>query len=141
MIASSVVDRSAFVVKSRRGRFDAIAGVMVLSEVAGRLMMMSGSGASTCTAGYGRAGTSRLTEVTTTTVPAGHRQSGGPDQELASKYQIGFGWPQSNDVPSTQMQWRITAIFWAMATFAFFMPIRLASFMPQAFREDHFLVR
>lgn len=71
----------------------------------------------------------------------GHRQSGGPDQELASKYQIGFGWPQSNDVPSTQMQWRITAIFRAMATFAFFMPIRLASFMPQAFREHHFLVR
>ena len=60
---------------------------------------------------------------------------------LESKYQIGFGWPQSNDVPSTQMQWRITAIFRAMATFAFFMPIRLASFMPQAFREDHFLVR
>jgi hypothetical protein len=55
------------------GRFDAIAGVMVLSEVAGRLMMMSGSGASTCTTGYGRAATSRLTEVTTTTVPAGHR--------------------------------------------------------------------
>jgi hypothetical protein len=53
------------------GRFDAIAGVMVLSEVAGRLMMMSGSGASTCTAGYGRAAASRLTEVTTTTVPAG----------------------------------------------------------------------
>ena len=71
MIASSVVDRSAFVVKSRRSRFDAIAGVMVLSEVAKRLMMMSGSGASTCTAGYRRAATSRLTEVTTTTVPAG----------------------------------------------------------------------
>jgi hypothetical protein len=104
-------------------------------------MMMSGSGASTFAAECGRTATSRLTEVTTTTVPAGHRQSGGPDQELASKYQIGFGWPQSNDVPSTQMQWRITAIFRAIATFAFFMPIRLASFMPQAFREDHFLVR
>jgi 4-diphosphocytidyl-2C-methyl-D-erythritol kinase len=52
-------------------------GVMVLSEVARRLMMMSGSGASTCTAGYGRAATSRLTEVITTTVPAGHRQPGG----------------------------------------------------------------
>ena len=44
-------------------------------------MMMSGSGASTCTAGYGRAATSRLTEVTTTAVPAGHRQPGGPGQE------------------------------------------------------------
>ena len=104
-------------------------------------MMMSGSGASPFAAECGRTATSRLTEVTTTTVPAGHRQSGGPDQELAGKYQIGFGWPQSNDVPSTQMQWRITAIFRAIATFAFFMPIRLASFMPQAFREDHFLVR
>ena len=127
------------------GRFsgwvDVEAGVIVLSEVASASMMMSGSGASTFAAECGRTATSRLTEVTTTTVPAGHRQSGGPDQELASKYQIGFGWPQSNDVPSTQMQWRITAIFRAMATFAFFMPIRLASFMPQAFREDHFLVR
>jgi hypothetical protein len=33
--------------------FDVIAGVMVLSEVGERLMMMSGSGASTCAAGYG----------------------------------------------------------------------------------------
>jgi hypothetical protein len=49
-------------------------------------MMMSGSGASTFAAECGRTATSRLTEVTTTTVPAGHRQSGGPDQELASKY-------------------------------------------------------
>jgi|ERR1700722_6731223 hypothetical protein len=104
MIASSVVDRSAFVVKSRRSRFDAIAGVMVLSEVAKRLMMMSGSGASTCTAGYGRAATSRLTEVTTTTVPAGHRRPGVPGQETSGCLQVGFAWPQSNDVPSTQMQ-------------------------------------
>jgi hypothetical protein len=114
---------------------------MVLSEVAKRLMMMSGSGASTCAAVYGRAATSRLTEVTTTTVPAGHRQPGGPDQELAGLDQAGFACPQSNDVPSTQMQCRITAIFRAMATFAFLMPIRFASFMPQALREDHFFVR
>jgi hypothetical protein len=39
------------------------------------------------------------------------------------------------------MQWRITAIFRAMATFAFFTPIRFASFIPQALREDHFFVR
>jgi hypothetical protein len=31
----------------------------------------------------------------------------------------------------------MTAIFRAMATFAFLMPIRLASFTPQALREDH----
>jgi hypothetical protein len=127
--------------RAQRDRIDAIAGVMVLSEVARRLMMMSGSGASTCSTECGRAATSRLTEVTTTTVPAGHRQPGGPGQELARYDQAGFGWPQSNDVPSTQMQWRITAIFRAMATFAFFMPIRFASFIPQALREDHFLVR
>ncbi len=52
---------------------DAIAGVMVLSEVAQRLMMMSGADASTSAAGYGRAATSRMNEVVTTTVPAGHR--------------------------------------------------------------------
>ena len=114
---------------------------MVLSEVAMRLMMMSGSGASTCPAECGLAATSRLTEVTTTTVPAGHRQPDGAGQELARYDQADFAWPQSNDVPSTQMQWRITAIFRAMATFAFFMPIRFASFIPQALREDHFFVR
>jgi hypothetical protein len=52
---------------------DAIAGVMVLSEVAQRLMMMSGADASTSAAGYGRTATSRMNEVATTTVPAGHR--------------------------------------------------------------------
>jgi hypothetical protein len=33
-------------------------------------------------------------------------------------------------VPSTQMQWRIKAIFRA-----------IASFIPEALREDHFFVR
>jgi hypothetical protein len=42
---------------------------MVLSEVE-RLMMMSGPGASTCPTECGRAATSRLNEVATTTVPA-----------------------------------------------------------------------
>lgn len=45
-------------------------------------MMMSGSGASTFAADCGRTAASRLTEVATNTVPAGHRQSGGPDPEL-----------------------------------------------------------
>ena len=76
---------------------------MVLSEVAQRLMMMSGSGASTSAAEYGQAATSRMNEVATTTVPAGHRQSGGPDQELQNR-QASFTRPQSNDVPSTQIQ-------------------------------------
>jgi len=66
--------------------------------------MMSGSGASTCSAECERAATSRLTEVTTTTVPAGHCQPGGPGQELAEYDQAGFAWPQPNDRPLTQMQ-------------------------------------
>jgi hypothetical protein len=49
------------------------AGVMVLSEVAWRLMMMSGADASTSAAEYGRAVTRRINEVVTTAVPAGHR--------------------------------------------------------------------
>ena len=68
--------------RAQRDRIGAIAGVMVLSEVARRLMMMSGSGASTCATECGRSATSRLTEVTTTTVPAGHRRPGVPGQEL-----------------------------------------------------------
>ena len=42
------------------------AGVTVLSEVAQRLMMMSGPGASTFAAEYGRAATSRMNEVAST---------------------------------------------------------------------------
>jgi len=68
--------------RAQRDRVDAVTGVMVLSEVAERLMMMSGSGASTCATECGRSATSRLTEVTTTAVPAGHRRPGGPGQEL-----------------------------------------------------------
>ncbi len=120
---------------------DAIAGVMVLSEVAKRLMMMSGSDASTCGSECGRAAASRFNEVVTTTVPAGHRRPSEPGQELSGRDQAAFAWPHSKEVPSTQMQWRMTAIFRAMATFAFFIPIRLASFIPQALREDHFFVR
>jgi hypothetical protein len=114
---------------------------MVLSEVAVRLMMMSGSDASTCPAECGRTATSRLNEVVATTVPAGHRRPGEPDQESSGSDQAPFACPHSKEVPSTQIQWRITAILRAMATFAFFMPIRLANLIPQAFREDHFFVR
>jgi len=51
-----------------------IAGVMVLSEVVNRLMMMSGSDASSYAAECGQATPSRFIEVVATTVPAGHRQ-------------------------------------------------------------------
>ena len=49
---------------------------MVLSEVAERLMMMSGSD-STYATECGQSAASRLNEVIATTVPAGHRQSPG----------------------------------------------------------------
>ena len=113
---------------------------MVLSEVARRLMMMSGPGASTCATTYGRAAASRINEVATTTVPA---DIAGPVNRvrILARDHAAFALPHSNEVPSTQMQWRITAIFRAMATFAFFIPIRLASFIPHALREDHLLVR
>jgi hypothetical protein len=39
------------------------------------------------------------------------------------------------------MQWRRTAILRAIAIFAFFIPMRLASFVPQALSDHHFLVR
>jgi len=120
---------------------DAIAGVMVLSEVAKRLMMMSGSDASNCGSECGRAAASRLSEVVTT---PSQRDIAGPANQARNfqvRDQVGFAWPHSKEVPSTQMQWRMTAIFRAMATFAFFIPIRLASFIPQALREDHFFVR
>jgi hypothetical protein len=114
---------------------------MVLSEVAQRLMMMSGSDASTCPAECGQAAASRLNEVVTITVPAGHRRPGEPGREPSRCDQTVFFCPHSNVVPSTQMQWRMPAIFRAMATLAFFMPMRLASFIPQALRADHFFVR
>jgi hypothetical protein len=91
-----------------------IAGVMVLSEVVKRLMMMSGSDASSYAAECGQATSSRFIEVVATTVPAGHRQLGGPSQEPSIADQAVFCWPHSNEVPSTQIQWRITAIFLAI---------------------------
>ncbi len=82
---------------------DVFAGVMVLSEVAQRLMMMSGPGASTSAAEYGQAVTSRMNEVATT---PSQRDIASP-ADRTRNYKIGqasFTRPQSNDVPSTQMQ-------------------------------------
>jgi hypothetical protein len=107
----------------------------------GRLMLMSGSDASTFAAECGQAAASRLNEVVAITVPAGHRR---PVNQVGKAFwwaQAVFVCPHSNEVPSTQMQWRMIAIFRAIATLAFFIPIRLASFNPQARREDHFFVR
>jgi hypothetical protein len=77
---------------------------MVLPEVVKRLMMMSGAGSSTFTAECGLAATSRLTEVTATTVPAGTSPARRTEPENVSMRQAGMAWPQSNEVPSTQMQ-------------------------------------
>ena len=49
--------------------------------------------------------------------------------------------PNSKLVPSTQMQCSRTAILRATATFAFFVPIRFESRVPQAFGTDHFRIR
>lgn len=76
---------------------------------------------------------SRLIEVTSTAVPAGT----GADRSVAGSVetqnlvQIFTGFPQSNSVPSVQMQCRMIASLRAMATLAFFRPTRLASRCPQ----------
>jgi hypothetical protein len=57
---------------------------MVLSEVAERLMMMSGPGASTYAAECGRTAASRLSEVATTTVPA---DIAGPVNRVRNPYE------------------------------------------------------
>jgi hypothetical protein len=82
---------------------DVFAGVMVLSEVAQRLMMMSGSGASTSAAECGQAAASRMNEVAATpsqrdiASPAARTRNYKISQASVTR-------PQSNDVPSTQIQ-------------------------------------
>jgi hypothetical protein len=49
--------------------------------------------------------------------------------------------PQTNSVPSVQMQCRTIASFRATATLAFLAPIRFRRRMPQALSADHRLVR
>ncbi len=117
-------------------------GVTVLSEVAVRLMMIFGAGALTCPTKCGGAAFSRLTKVTQPPSRRGHRRRRrAPETAPIEVNQAAFGWPHSKLVPSTQIQWRMIAILRAIATFAFFMPIRLISRTPHAFRVDHFLVR
>ncbi len=70
------------------GLVDVFARVMVLSEVAQRLMMMSGSDALNVCSGVQSSRNQPNERGRHNTVPAGHRQSGRPDQEL---YKIGSG--------------------------------------------------
>jgi hypothetical protein len=114
---------------------------MVLSEVVKRLMMMSGPDASTCAAECRLLCLQPIERGRHNHRPSGHRRPGEPGQELLRISHAAFALPHSKEVPSTQMQWRMTAILRAMATFAFFIPMRLASFIPQALSDDHFLVR
>jgi hypothetical protein len=83
---------------------DVFAGVMVLSEVAQRLMMMSGSGASTSAAEYSQAATSRMNEVATTPSQQDIASPADRTRNFTKSDQASFAWPQSNDVPSTQIQ-------------------------------------
>ena len=68
-------------------------------------------------------------------------ESGAREQVDADNNYAVFSLPHSKLVPSTQMQWRSTAILRATATLAFFIPIRLERRMPHAFSGDHFFVR
>ena len=53
----------------------------------------------------------------------------------------GAGFVQQNSVPSAHMRCMMMAIRRATATIARFIPRCRATFMPQAFNHDHFLVR
>ena len=119
------------------------AGVTVLSEVDERLMMMIGCDASSTAAKYGLAAFSRNTEVIPPPSRRGHRRLlvGGRRTVGICSDQAALAWPHSNVVPSTQMQCKMTASLRAIATFAFFRPMRLASRMPQAFSPDQRFVR
>jgi hypothetical protein len=86
------------------GLVDVFAGVMVLSEVAQRLMMMSGSDASTSAAEYSQAATSRMNEVATTPSQRDIASPADRTRNFTKSDQASFAWPQSKDVPSTQIQ-------------------------------------
>jgi hypothetical protein len=116
---------------------------MVLSELVKRLMMIVRAGRLNVRSGvqvrYGLC-LQPIERGRHNLRPSGHRRPGEPGQELLKNHAAG-ALPHSNEVPSTQMQWRITAILRAIATFAFFIPMRLASSIPQALSDGHFLVR
>ena len=79
-------------------------GVTVLSEVAQRLMMMSGSDASTSAAEDSQAATSRMNEVATTPSRRDIASPADRTRNFTKSDQASFAWPQSKDVPSTQIQ-------------------------------------
>ncbi len=80
-----------------------------------------------CSAGAFEA-CSRNNDVTATTVPAdiAGLASGLQSRGRVKRKSCRHLFPHSKTVPSTQIQWRIAASFRATATWAFFMPLRLA---------------
>ncbi len=73
-------------------------------------MIVCGAGASTCAAACEQRAASRLTEVAITTVPAGTSTNAAERAGRISSAQAAGCAPHSNEVPSVQMQCRMTAI-------------------------------
>lgn len=85
-------------------------------------MMMSRVDVPISAAECGRAATSQMNEVVQ---QPSHRAIAGPVNQARNcvgKDHAAWACPHSNPVPSTQMQWKMTAIFRATATLALFMP-------------------
>lgn len=105
-------------------------------------MMIFGSDASTCGALCGR-----NCQQPKQRGHHNHRPGGTSQANSALRFRVkvdersGRFLPHWNDVPSIQMQCRMTANFRATATCAFFIPLRLARRRPQAFREHQRYVR
>lgn len=101
------------------------------SEVAQRLMMMSGSAPHVCkgmrTGRRRPIDRGRHNYRPSGTSPAGRE----PGLKLAKEVHTSFGRSQSNELPSTQTQCRTTATLHAMATFAFLVPIPWQASFPR----------
>lgn len=113
---------------------------MVLSEVAKRLMMMSGSDASTSAVECDRGATSRMNEVVTTTVPAGHQWPGEPGQELADR-SGGAGLSPFKGSTVDPDAVKDGGDLAGNGNLCLLHADPLREFHPQALREHHFLVR
>lgn len=121
----------------RRRVFGWIGGALAFLALEAALI---GSGPSSCATECGLAATSRLTEVTTTTVQRDIASPADQDGFLEDKVGPARG-PSRRMCRRPKCSGGSQQSCGAMATFAFFMPTRFASFTPQALREDHFFVR
>jgi hypothetical protein len=116
------------------------AGVMVLSAVAVRRMMVFSGVASQCE--ERDMGNERFLVRRDELRDRRHHRPGRDDFREAelridcSSCCHAAALLHSNWVPSIQIQWRMTAILRASAILAFLEPIRLASLVPQLFKLD-----